>query len=152
MTEEDYPAHVKEHFFPEMYPKLIYEDETGFLLRDGLYLFLCQPTRELDLSDTRSQKLKARVAREVRAIPLIRSFGLFVHAYGPETEWRKPAQDIQVDKTGLHAFILQNINFLDPETGAIYNNRSSWGPLQFGFCGKVVERLETIARGVAGGN
>ncbi len=149
MTGEDYRQHIRAQLFPEMYPKMVFEDGSGFLLRDGHYLFLCQPLHDMDLSDLRIRKIKKRVAKEVHAFPMLNAFGLFVHAYGPETGWREPSQHIKVDKTGLHSIILQNINFLDPESGAFYNNRTSWGPLQFGFCGKVVERLEGTARSLA---
>lgn len=145
MTPEAYLGHIKAKLHPTMYPVLVQADEVHFLLRDGRYLFYCLPVEQVDLTDTKSAIVKRRLAKLFRAIPVIREFGLFLHIYGPVSRWLEPSKNVTVDKTALRPVIVQNVNFIDPDAGDVYNNRTSWGPVQFGFCGRVIEVIESVA-------
>jgi hypothetical protein len=103
------------------------------------------PVEQVDLSDFKNTQVKKKLAKLFTAIAFIREFGLFLHIYGPAARWLEASKQITVDKTALRPIIVQNVNFIDPETGEVYNNRTAWGPVQFGFCGKVVERIAAIA-------
>lgn len=128
-----------------MYPKLIEADEAHIILRDGRYLFCCLPLEQVDLNDTHNKAIKAQLAKTFKAFPVIREFGLFLHIYGPVARWKEVSKMITVDKTALRPIIVQNVNFIDPETGDVFNNRTAWGPVKFGFCGKVIETIEAVA-------
>ena len=58
------------------------------------------------------------------------------------SEWGENWQHHRVDKTAFKTIILQSIHFVDPVTEHNRNSRSSWGPLKFGFCTGVVEKIE----------
>lgn len=145
MTSKSYIEHIKTKLYPSMYPVLVQADESHFLLRDGRYLFYCLPVDQVDLSDTKNAIVKRRLAKLFSAFPVIREFGLFLHVYGPACRWLEPSKNVTVDRTALRPIIVQNVNFIDPDTGDVYNNRTAWGPVQFGFCGKVIELIESIA-------
>ena len=140
-----YLEHIKSKLYPSLYSKLVEADETQLLLRDGRYLFYCLPLARVDLNDTYNRAVKARLAKRFKAFPVVREFGLFLNVYGPAALWREGAKRITVDKTALRPIIVQNVNFIDPETGDIFNNRTAWGPVKFGFCGKVIEMIEAVA-------
>ncbi len=146
MIEDEYLKIVKKAIFPGLYPKEVFSSGTEFLLRDGAYLFYCLPASNIDYSDRNNKALKRRVREKVFSLPVLFEKGLFVHAYGPQNVWEEGSKNLKVDKTALRPIILQNINFLDPSTGESFNNRTSWGPVQFGFCGKVIEAIETLGK------
>lgn len=79
-------------------------------------------------------------------LPLILEKGLFLVYYGSSDSWKNEVPKFKVDKTGLHLVILQSIHFVDPETGDNINKRTSWGPIKFGFCGKVIEDIENLCK------
>lgn len=145
MTTTSYLELIKSKFYPSMYPKLSEIGAAHFILRDGRYLFYCLPLKQVDLNDIHNKAIKARLAKTFKAFALFREFGLFLHIYGPVAHWGEASKLVTVDKTALRPIIVQNVNFIDPETGDVFNNRTAWGPIKFGFCGKVIEVIEAVA-------
>lgn len=51
--------------------------------------------------------------------------------------------------TALRPIITQAIHFVDPENGDNFNNRTAWGPDQFGFCGGVIDKIQRFCDDLA---
>ena len=69
--------------------------------------------------------------------------------HGPEATWDAHAAHHKVDKTALRPIIMQSIHYVDTETGANDNSRTAWGPIKFGFCGKVIAKIEGLCERIA---
>ena len=145
MDEQQYFKTVRETIYPKFYPKEVFATETEFMVRDGNYVFYCLPAANIDYSDLTNKAIKRAVRDKVFCLPFLIERGLFVHAYGAQDQWQEGAKNLKVDKIALKPVILQNINFIDPSSGESFNNRTSWGKLKFGFCGKVIEALDALA-------
>jgi len=151
MKESEYFIKVKELIYPSFYSKEVFTSDTEFLLRDGNYVFYCLPAGNVDYSDTNNTAIKKRVRGRIFALPVLLERGLFVHAYGSHDLWRDRAKLLKVDKTALRPIILQNINFIDPSSGELFNNRTAWGIIKFGFCGKVIDAIEALGEQIRQG-
>lgn len=150
VNAEEYSGLVKGRMWPSHYPKMVWEGDGMFLLRRaGQYLFLGMPVGEMDLDDRKNREIKKLVRSKVTAIPVLLERGLFVHAWGPEATWKEKAKGIGVDRTALRPVIVQNVNFFDPESGASFNNRTSWGPENLSHEPREAARLAILLGGEA---
>jgi len=112
--------------------------------RKGSYLFAAVPYASVPEGDYGNLFVKRRIREIVLAIPFLAEKGLFLMYYGPAKAWRPHHADHRVDRTGLRPVIMQSIQFVDPESGETINSRTAWGPIKFGFCGKVIEKIERL--------
>ena len=87
---------------------------------------------------------KTEMRKAVLAVPVISEKGLFLLYHGPSSEWQANKELHKVDKTALRPIIMQSIHYVDFCSGANYNSRTAWGPIKFGFCGKVIEEIEQL--------
>ena len=110
------------------------------------YIFLAMPYSTIPKNDYRSSYAKKVVRSAMLCLPLILEKGLFLVYYGSSDLWKNEVPKFTVDKTALRPVILQSIHFVDPETGDNINKRTSWGPIKFGFCGKVIEEIESLCK------
>ena len=117
--------------------------------RKGAYVFAAVPYSESIQQDYGNAYVKAQIRRTVFALPVIAEKGLFLLHYGPVADWDSRKQLHRVDKTALRPVIVQSIHFVDPETGANSNSRTSWGPIKFGFCGQVIAKIEGLCGEIA---
>jgi hypothetical protein len=115
-------------------------------LKKGLYVFLAMPFDRVPGHDFSSSLARSIVRSVTFTFPMIAEKGLFLMYYGPQSNWEKHTKNFTVDKTGLRPVILQSIHFVDPATGFNINSRTHWGPIQFGFCGGVIRRIEEFCR------
>ncbi|TWT88511.1 hypothetical protein Mal64_19940 [Pseudobythopirellula maris] len=75
------------------------------------------------------------------AAPFLDEKGLFLLYDGAADDWRPHRKLHKVDKTGLRPVILQSIHYVDPATGE-RKQPDGVGPIKFGFCGKVIAKIE----------
>ncbi len=124
----------------------------GYLLfKKGAYVSLVMPFNDVPEGDFGSKSAKTLIRSKMTCVPFLMEKGLFLIYYGDEQMWRNSMGNFTVDKTALRPVILQSIHFLDPQTGANVNSRTHWGPLKFGFCGKLINDIETMAKGIQQG-
>ncbi|TVP96887.1 MAG: hypothetical protein EA381_16420 [Planctomycetaceae bacterium] len=131
---------------PHDYRKRITKNvpDTWRFYRKGAYIFAAVPYAEVPQGDHGNSYVKTKVRQIVFSLPLIAEKGLFLLHYGPTAEWEPHKAKHKVDKTALRPIIMQAIHFVDPESGANYNSQTAWGPIKFGFCTKVIKKIEGI--------
>lgn len=110
----------------------------------GPYLFAAVPYREVPEGDFDNAFVKSEIRKAIFALPLIAEKGLFLLYYGPSTDWQPNKELHKVDRTGLRPIIMQSIHYIDSKSGANFNSRTAWGPIKFGFCGRVIEKIEGL--------
>ena len=133
------PKHYKkkvEHSLPEGY----------HLYRRGAYIFLAMPYADVPNEDFGSSFAKRKIRDILTCIPFIAEKGLFLLYYGDSSNWIQQSSKYTVDKTALRPVILQCVAFLDPETGENTNTRTHWGPVKFGFCGGLLDDIESTCQ------
>jgi hypothetical protein len=116
--------------------------------RKGAYIFAAVPYSSVPEHDYRNDYVKSEIRKLLFALPFIAEKGLFLLYYGPVADWEPHRERHKVDKTALRPIIMQSIHYVDPETGANYNSRTAWGPIKFGFCGTVIEKIERLCEGL----
>jgi hypothetical protein len=142
MLEELRDSILPRHYRSDLSAKL----PGGYLLfRKGAYVALAMPFADVPEGDFGSKKAKAIIRSHMTCIPFLLEKGLFLIYHGEEEKWRSLASKFTVDKTALRPVILQSIHFIDFKTGANINSRTHWGPLKFGFCGKLIADIEKTA-------
>lgn len=148
MTNSDLLTKLQKTVLPRHYrDDLSTKLEEGYLLfRKGAYVSLVMPFSDVKNGDFGSRKAKSIIRSKMNCIPVIMEKGLFLIYYGDEGKWAGIAHEFTVDKTGLRPVILQSVHFIDPKTGANINSRTHWGPLRFGFCRKLIEDIEVMAK------
>lgn len=109
--------------------------------RKGAYIFAAVPYASVPTGDYGNAYVKTEIRKLVFAFPLFAEKGLFLLYYGPVRDWQRHRKLHKVDKTALRPIIIQSIHYVDPETGDNYNSRTTWGPIKFGFCGKVIDKI-----------
>lgn len=126
-------------------------DDDCLLFRKGAYVFLAMPFSKVPSSDYGSKYAKSVIRKSLTCIPLILEKGLFLVYYGQQKDWQDEAPRFTIDKTALRPVILQAIHFIDPETGMNTNSRTHWGPIKFGFCGKLIDQIELLGEDIQSG-
>lgn len=121
----------------------------GYLLfKKGAYISLVMPFGDVPSDDYGSKAAKSLIRSKLTCFPFFMEKGLFLIYYGDEHSWSKVARKFTVDKTALRPVILQSIHFIDPKTGTNLNSRTHWGPLNFGFCGGLINEIESMAKDI----
>ena len=118
--------------------------EDHVLFKKGLYVFLGMPFDSVPKDDFNSYHARKMTRGAVFCLPMIASKGLFLLYYGKKKLWESTYDKYVVDTTGFHSVILQSIHFVDPEDGYNVNTRTQWGPVKFGFCSGVINRIGMI--------
>ena len=144
MKPLDFLNGIEAALVPSDYKKKLTENiPNGWrAFRKGSYLFAAVPYSSVPPGDYGNAYVKAEIRKLVFALPVIAEKGLFLLYYGPAGGWKPHQERHRVDKTALRPIILQSIHYVDPETGANYNSRTAWGPIKFGFCSTVIEKIE----------
>lgn len=119
-------------------------DGDCLLFKQGAYVFLAMPFSRVPSGDYGSNHAKTLIRKLLTCIPVIAEKGLFLLYYGPGTDWQAEAPRFTVDKTACRPVILQAVHFIDPETGVSTNSRTHWGPIKFGFCGRLIDQIELL--------
>ena len=133
---------LKELLMPSEYKKQLQQNvpERWLVLKKGAYIFAAVPFT--DSSDFGSKQVKKQIRNITIAWPIVAEKGLFLLYYGDKSKWEACKDNFKVDKTALRPVILQSVHFLDPKTGENYNTRTNWGPIKFGFCGGVIQKIQ----------
>ncbi len=135
---------IDELLVPSDYSKKLVEnvpDNWRFYCK-GAYIFTAVPYGSVPTSDYSNTYVKTEIRKRLFAFPFFAEKGLFLLYYGPVADWQRHRELHKVDKTALRPIIMQSIHYVDPETGDNYNSRTAWGPIKFGFCRKVIEKIE----------
>lgn len=146
MEPSEFLDRLESRLVPHDYHKRITKGvpDAWRLFRKGSYLFAAVPYSEVPDGDFCNSYVKSEVRKIVWALPVIAEKGLFLLHYGPSGEWQANKELHKVDKTALRPIIMQSIHYVDPNSGANYNSRTAWGPIKFGFCGNVIEKIEQL--------
>ena len=146
MEQSEFLDRLESRLVPHDYRKRITKDvpDAWRVYRKGSYLFAAVPYSEVPDGDFGNTYVKSEVRKIVFALPVIAEKGLFLLHYGPSAEWHANKELHKVDKTALRPIIMQSIHYADPESGESYNSRTAWGPIKFGFCGTVIEKVEQL--------
>ena len=146
MQSSEFLDRLESLLVPHDYRKRIVRDvpDAWRVYRKGAYLLAAVPYSEVPEGDYSNTYVKNEIKKIVFALPLVAEKGLFLLHYGPATAWDAHKQLHKVDKTALRPVIMQSIHYVDPESGTNYNSRTAWGPIKFGFCGKVIEKIENV--------
>jgi hypothetical protein len=112
--------------------------------RKGAYIFAAVPYSSVPAGNYDNAYVKTKIRKLVFAFPFFAEKGLFLLYFGPAQDWKPHWKLHKVDKTALRPIILQSIHFVDPDTGENHNSRTAWGPIKFGFCGRVIEKIERL--------
>ncbi len=107
---------------------------------------LVTPFGAVPENDFGSQTAKRKLRSVMTCMPVLLEKGLFLIYYGSRDRWCETWSRFTVDKTALRPVILQSIHFIDPDTGENVNSRTHWGPLKFGFCGNLIQDIESLAQ------
>jgi len=118
--------------------------EGHVLFKKGLYVFLGMPFDSVPKDDFNSYHARRVTKGAVLCLPMIASKGLFLLYYGKRKQWENIYEKYVVDRTGIHSVILQSVHFVDPEDGYNVNTRTKWGPVKFGFCSGVIDRISAV--------
>ncbi|MCB1215403.1 MAG: hypothetical protein KDK66_08000 [Deltaproteobacteria bacterium] len=86
------------------------------------------------------QKARNLVKKAIRACWLIRELGLFLVFLAKEIPQQLTKQDLVVDRTGLHAVIVQGVHLIDSQNQHLYRH-SQWASLTFGGAKEVSDQL-----------
>ena len=150
LESSDFLNRLEAALVPSDYRKKIVENvPAGWrFYRKGAYLFAAVPYASVPRRDYGNAYVKSEIRKLVFALPFIAEKGLFLLYHGAVAEWEPHREKHKVDKTALRPIILQSIHYVDPETGDHYNSRTAWGPIQFGFCGTVIEKIERLCEGL----
>lgn len=142
---------LRDDILPKHYRKNLQGkvDTDCLLFKKGPYVALAMPFARVSDGDYGNQHAKAIVRGALTCIPFFFEKGLFLIYYGPKDKWGHQWTRFTVDKTALRPVILQSIHFIDPQTGENENSRTHWGPLKFGFCGKLIEDLATLGKSIS---
>lgn len=116
--------------------------------RKGAYMFAAVPYSDVPAGDYGNAHVKSALGKMVFAFPFFAEKGLFLLHHGPQDSWKKHAAQHRVDRTALRPIITQSIHFVDTETGVNVNSRTQWGPVKFGFCGGVIDLVETACNDI----
>ncbi len=127
-------------------------DNDCLLFKKGSYVALAMPFSRVPKGDYGNVYAKGIVRSALTCIPFFFEKGLFLIYYGDKQEWRDCWMRFEVDMTALRPVILQSIHFIDPQTGENENTRTQWGPIKFGFCGKLIDDLEKLGKSLAWNN
>ncbi len=101
---------------------------------------------ELLPDDSQFLKSKRRaVARQLRALWILREVGLYLIVCGSQSEWQPYVSKMRADKTGLHSVIVQAVHFIDLQNGATHLNQSAWGPVKFGGVDSIADVINSIS-------
>jgi hypothetical protein len=146
MQSAEFLDRLETRLVPHDYRKRLTKDvrEGWRVYRKGAYLFAAVPYSEIPEADYGNSYVKGEIRKLVLALPVIAEKGLFLLYYGASAAWESHKELHRVDKTALRPVIMQSIHYVDPETGANYNTRTAWGPVKFGFCGQVIEKIEQL--------
>ena len=146
MQSSEFLDRLESLLVPHDYRKRITKNvpDTWRLYRKGAYIFSAVPYSAVPEGDYGNKYVKNEIKKIVFALPVVAEKGLFLLHYGVAAEWEPHKEHHMVDKTALRPIIMQSIQYVDPETGANYNSRTAWGPIKFGFCGKVIEKIEQL--------
>jgi hypothetical protein len=117
--------------------------------RNGAYVFAAVPYSSVPAGDYSNAYVKREIRKFVFAFPFFAEKGLFLLYYGPVGDWGPHRELHKVDRLGLRPIIMQSIHYVDPETGDNYNSRTAWGPIKFGFCSTVIDKIERFCAELA---
>jgi len=133
---------LPKHYRKDLSDKL----SDGYLLfQKGQYVALAMPFNDVPEGDFSSDTARGIIKSHLTCLFFLMEKGLFLIYHGDEQTWKEKTQLFTVDKSGFHSVILQSIHFIDPATGSNVNSRTHWGPLQFGFCSKLIDDIEAMA-------
>jgi hypothetical protein len=150
MNSETFLSNIKDLLLPAEYSSEITKNvpEDWLFLKKGSYILVAAPYDQIPEDDYSNKYIKSKIKEILFCFPLFAEKGLFLIYYGSSDQWDKAKESHRVDRTGLKPIILQSFHFIDPNTGENYNSRTRWGPVKFGFCGKVIEKVESYCSGL----
>ncbi len=70
--------------------------------------------------------------------------GLYLVVCGDQAKWAKQVALMPADKTGLHAVIVQAVQFVDLATSHTALNQSAWGPVRFGGVDSLAATIKSM--------
>lgn len=147
MQPVDFLDRLETRLVPHDYRKRVTKNlrEGWRVYRNGAYLFAAVPYSEIPEGDYGNTYVKSEIRKLVFTLPIIAEKGLFLLYYGASVGWELHKDRHKVDKTALlRSVIMQSIHYVDTESGANYNIRTAWGPIKFGFCDQVIEKIEKL--------
>ena len=146
MESAEFLDRLESLLVPNEYRKRITRNvpQTWRFYRKGAYIFAAVPYSEVPPADYGNTYVKRVVKSIVFALPVVAEKGLFLLHYGAAADWEPHKEKHRVDKTALRPIILQSIHYVDPASGANCNSRTAWGPIKFGFCGQVIQKIERL--------
>jgi|GEM_PF-6556535 len=144
MDSSNFLNRIEALLVPSDYSKKIIENvpDGWRFYRKGAYIFAAVPYATVPKGDYSNTYVKTEIRKLIFAFPFFAEKGLFLLYYGSVGDWKPHRELHKVDKTALRPVIMQSIHYVDPETGDNFNSRTAWGPIKFGFCGKVIEKIE----------
>jgi hypothetical protein len=145
LRDEILPKHYRQNLQHKV-------DSDCLLFKKGSYVALAMPFSRVPEGDYGNDYAKGIVRGALTCIPFFFEKGLFLIYYGDKQKWGQCWTRFEVDVTGLRPVILQSIHFIDPQTGENENTRTQWGPIKFGFCGKLIADLEELGKSLAWNN
>jgi len=146
MKTHEFLDRVEAALVPHHYRKRLTKNvpESWRFYRKGAYVFAAVPYSEIPEGDYGNAYVKGGVKKIVFTLPVLAEKGLFLLLHGPVSDWEPHKEHHRVDKTALRPVIMQSIHYVDAETGSSFNSRTAWGPVKFGFCGRVIEDIELL--------
>jgi hypothetical protein len=73
-----------------------------------------------------------------------RPVGLYLVVCGDQAKWAEQVAVMPADKTGLHAVIVQAVQFVDLATSQTALNQSAWGPVRFGGVDSLAATIKSM--------
>ncbi len=146
MTPEEFRSELIEQLIPFKYKSVVTNGipKSWLVMKKSCYALACIPYSELEVDDYKNEYAKRILRKALHAFPIIMEKGVFILYHGEYENWATNYKDFKVDKIGRRPVIVQAVHFFDIRTGENANTRTSWGPIEFGFCGPTIERIKEI--------
>ncbi len=144
----DLVARVRQGFFPEVYDQ---ECKTPgplqlCLLKKHGGARYCLAVAEFDpAADLASQiaAVRAAVRQATGALWMLKEVGAYLVLHADAADLNLHADQLEVDKTGVHAVIVQGIHLVGRDSAEVFKH-SQWGGQTFGSADAIGARISDI--------
>lgn len=139
---------IKKAFYPAEYPGILETGNEGEALlwksagsgRYALYLRPFEPRREIQAQIAAARE---SIRRRMKARWIFKEVGAYI-LFACDELPNLPASALGVDRTGLHAVIIQGIHLAAPR-GEHLVRLSTWGGRPFGGSDRIAEKIRGLA-------
>lgn len=152
MNVHEFSSRLRDKLHPAVYRSGVRADAAPFTLllthinwlSLGRYALGVVPWDAIKGEPDLLRAVRRATMRHIVTVPYFFQVGVYVVVSGASQEWSARASEVEADRSGFHAVIIQAIHFLDLETGDDLVKRSQWGSVTFGGTRDVTDAIDTV--------